>query len=164
MHLPAAVAASLSGSSGGLSSMQSCRPSAFADSESPICRGCGQQLLLPRQRQPQPQRRGRRTITALARRAPQPGRRLSAVAAAAAAESGGLPSISAIRHQTKVKDCASLQRIRGRGRLFWMQRAECSAITTSRSCHLLLRCLSTPALKRKFAMLRPSGRPHRWHF
>ncbi len=95
MHVPAAAAAGVRGSSGGLASLQSCRPFAVASIASPFCRGCGQ-----------PQRR--RMTTALARNAPLPGKRSSAVATAAAADHGGLPSISTIRHQTKVENLASL--------------------------------------------------------
>lgn len=133
MRIPAAAAADLPGSRG-RSIMQNCRPSAFADSHlsaSPICRGCGQLLPLPVRRQRPLQRKGRRITTALARRAPQPGKRASGAAAAAAAESEGLPNISAISHQTKVEDLISLQRIWGLRRLFWTQLAECVAITTS---------------------------------
>ena len=108
MHVPAAAAARVPTSSGGLSSMQSCRPSAFASIASPIYRGCGQPQC-------------RRMLTVLARRAPQPSKRANAVGAAVTAESGGLPNISTIRSQPKVEDLASLQCFRGLGRLFWTQ-------------------------------------------
>lgn len=133
MHIPAAAAAGLPGSSG-LCIMQNCRPTTLAESHlsaSPICRRCGQQLPQPVRRQRQPQRKGRRITTALARSAPQPGKRASGAAAAAAAESGGLPNISAISHQTKVDDLISLQRNSGIRRLFRTQLTECVAITTS---------------------------------
>ena len=144
MHVPVAAAAGLPGSSGGLSSMQSCRPSAFADSASPICRGCGQQLL---RRQRQTQRRGRRIITALARRAPQPCNCASAEADAAVAESGGLPDISAIRSQTEVEDLASHQCI---GALVAFGHNAQAALQSPRLVPfiLLLGCLRTPALNR----------------
>ena len=100
MHAPAAAAAGLPDSSGGLSTMQSYPPYTVAGRESPICRGCAQ-LLLPLRRQRQPQRKARRVSTALACRAQQPGKRASMAVATAAAECKNVRNISATCSQTK---------------------------------------------------------------